>query len=43
VIIKLHAEQMQQYNFPEIDLVVVNPKPISRIIEQSAGSVDETI
>ncbi len=38
---KLHAEQMQQYNFPEIDLVVVNPKPIPRIIEQSAGSVDE--
>lgn len=38
---KLHLEQMQQYHFPEIDLVVVNPKPIPRIIEQSAGSVDE--
>ncbi|MCA1901295.1 MAG: bifunctional phosphoribosylaminoimidazolecarboxamide formyltransferase/IMP cyclohydrolase, partial [Candidatus Hydrogenedens sp.] len=38
---KLHIEQMQQYNFPQIDLVVANPKPVSRIIEQSGGSVDE--
>lgn len=38
---KIHIEQMHQYNFAWIDLVVVNPKPIARIIEQSGGSFDE--
>lgn len=38
---KLHCEQMEVYNFPWIDLVVVNPKPVTKIIELSGGVIDE--
>jgi len=38
---KLHVEQMQAYEFPWIDLVVVNPKPLSQIVLRSGEAIDE--
>ncbi|MCX8063734.1 MAG: IMP cyclohydrolase [Candidatus Hydrogenedentes bacterium] len=38
---KLHCEQMELYSFPWIDLVVVNPKPVAKVIELSGGVIDE--
>ncbi len=38
---KLHCEQMATYNFPWIDLVVVNPKPIAKVVELTGGAIDE--
>ena len=32
---------MATYNFPWIDLVVVNPKPVAKIVELAGGAIDE--
>lgn len=40
---KLHVEQMQANDFPWIDLVVVNPKPLAEITARSGGNIDEVL